>query len=186
MNKKRSILIILFVTLIVFLIGYTTSYIIKGTTTNNIITFGNIKLKLIEKELINDNLIDVKNDSKLTLVSDKISRRIMVKNICNHPFYTRVKISVLRVNDGKTYDSSNLVSYDVSPNWVYKDGWYYYKKSLKENESTDNIIEEIEFKLSDISNNYKNSEFKLNVEAEAVQSENNSDDFLKAVGWPSK
>lgn len=185
MNKKKTTIIVLFVALIVFLTWFTTSYVIKSTRTDNVITFGKIKLKLIEKELVNGNLVDVENNSKLTLNSDKISRRIKVKNICNHPFYTRVKISILNVYDN-TYDYSNLISYDVSPNWVYKDGWYYYKKRLEKNESTDNIIEEIKFMISDISNNYKNNEFKLNVKAEAVQSENNNDNFLEAVGWPSK
>lgn len=68
---------------------------------------------------------------------------------------------------------------------MFKDGWYYYKKEVEENEVTSNLITQINFDTNNITSNYPNGEFKIDIKAEAVQAENNEKEVLNVVGWPS-
>ena len=69
--------------------------------------------------------------------------------------------------------------------WIYKDGWYYYKNEVSHKEITNDLQINIKFDINEITKKYSGAKFNLDIKAEAIQAENNSDDVLEVVGWPS-
>ena len=68
--------------------------------------------------------------------------------------------------------------------WTYSDGWYYYKRVLEPGSETKELMTEVMFDIDRISAEYPGGNFKLDISAQGVQSKNNEDEALKAVGWP--
>ena len=68
---------------------------------------------------------------------------------------------------------------------LYRDGWYYYKQILTPHETTNALMTQVIFQdIDSITQTYPGSQFDLDVDAQAVQSENNTTDVLSATGWP--
>ena len=91
MNKKlRIILLILFVVLM-FFVSTSFAFVSKEVSVGNIITFGNIKMKLIqttyedgiEKEILNGDDLNITSNANL-------NRNIKIENIGKHPMFVRV------------------------------------------------------------------------------------------------
>ena len=183
--KKKSV-IILIVLLLVTIISVTYAYIVRETNTSSVITFGSLKMELIETTIKDGKEVRVSNNDDMDISNtNTVSRIVKVKNIGNHPMFVRISLNI----EGKTknkenIDTDNIVSMDIKENWLYKDGYYYYNKILNPDEITSELIDEIVFNNSYIVENYKNSKFTLDIKAEAVQSEHNKENVLEAVGWP--
>ena len=65
------------------------------------------------------------------------------------------------------------------------DGWYYYKKILEPGEETTNLITKIDFSLENLDEDIKKT-IRLDIDAQAVQAENQSEDVLMVKGWPEE
>lgn len=189
MNKEITIIVLLIIMICLFVVTATIAFTTRTTITNNIITFGNLKMELIHRTLNEKNEeVDVNNNANIDITyNSTVSRVVRVKNIGKHNFFARVSINVKGIDENKNqFNANSLVSYDVNTNdWIFKDGWYYYKKELNKNEMTSNLITQIKFDIDNITSNYPNGEFKININAEAVQAENNEKEVLNVVGWPS-
>ena len=188
MNKKINIEILLFVIICLFLIAATIAFIIRSTTANNVITFGNLKMQLIQTTLDKNNQEqEVANNEDITH-KPVVNRIVKIKNVGKHEFFVRVSPDIVGTDaNNHTFNANEVVSYQSSASdWVYKDGWYYYKKIVKRNETTSNLMANIRFDLDKITANYPKGQFKLNIKAEAVQAENNAGSALEAMGWPTK
>ena len=103
-------------------------------------------------------------------------------------FFARISLNLVGTDtNNQTFDANKFVIYNINnEDWIYKDGWYYYKKIVKQDEITSNLLTEVYFNINDITIEYPNSKVKLDINAEAVQAENNNEKVLEAVGWPSK
>ncbi len=192
MNKRINIFIILLIIVIViclFFVTATIAFITRSRTTNNIITFGNLKMELIQTGLDeNGQEKNISNNDNLDITHNPIvSRIVKVKNLGKHSFFIRISLNIIGTDANKReFNANNLISYNLNTNdWIYKDGWYYYKKIVKENDITSNLMTQISFDINNITTNYPKGEFKLNINAEAVQAENNAEEVLNVVGWPS-
>lgn len=182
--KKKTIMIVSLV-FIISLLSFTLAYVIRETDTSSIITFGSLKMKLIETTIENGeekevNLYDTMDISNST----NVSRIVKVKNVGNHPMYVRLKLSVVGKNNNDDIDLTNLVTIPILENWIYQDGYYYYNDILEKNEESTPLIEEIIFNQQTLANDYIGAKIKLEIDAYAVQSEHNSDNVLEAEGWP--
>ena len=188
MSKRLSIPIVLLTIIRLFIIAATVTFINKEKTANNIITFGNIKIQLMQTT-INENNEErfVDNNESFNITNYPIvSRIIKVKNLGNHEFFLRISLDMIGIDENNNeFDANNLIKYDVNTeDWIYNDGWYYYKDIVKESEITSNLITRIFFDINNITSNYSNVKFKFNVNAQVVQAENNAKDILNVIGWP--
>lgn len=190
MNKKCIMIFILLIFIIIFSIFSTVAFITMRIDAKNIITFGNLKMELIETTLNQDNtetIVENNDIIDITNITD-LSRIIKIKNIGKHDFFTRVSLNLIGIDkDNIEFNATEYINLDINPtDWVYKDGWYYYKKIVKNNEITSELLTNIRFDVNSITSHYPNGKFKLDINAEAVQAENNSKDVLEVMGWPSK
>ena len=183
--KKKSLVVLVMLCLIT-LISVTYAYIVRESNTSSIITFGSLKMELIETTIKDGKEVRVANNDDMDISNtNTVSRIVKVKNIGNHPMFVRVSLNIKgKTKNKENIDTSNIISMNIKDNWVYKDGYYYYGKVLKPDEVTSELIDEIIFNNNYILQNYKGSKFSLDIKAEAVQSEHNKDNVLEAVGWP--
>lgn len=189
-SKKNIIITLLIVIILLFSIKFIIAYVTRSTIAKNVITFGSLKMQLIETRLDeNNNEIEVEDGENLDITNkSEISRIIKIKNLGNHDFFARVSITISGKNHSdQQIDTNQYVTYNTNTDdWIYKNGWYYYKKIVKPKEISTNLLSEIKFDTDNIMKNYKNANFKLNINAEVVQAENNASDVLDALGWPTK
>ena len=184
MNKKSKRIVIVLFLILLALAGLSYSFVIKSTTNSNIIKFGSLKLKLIETTLVDGEEKEV-NDGYEDVLKPVASRMVRVKNVGKHPMYLRFSLNTYVITNDEKTSLGNLVSYDVNEtDYIYKDGWYYYKKVLLPNETTENLITKIIFDVDNIKQQYENGRLNFDVDVGAVQSENNADNVLEVEGWP--
>lgn len=189
MNKidKKRITIVTLCLLLCIGIFSSIAYLIRTMDTDNVITFGNLKLQLINKTLdSNGKEINV-NKSEEKLGAASISRRIRVKNICDNDMYVRVKVKLSGKKDDESFpvDAYADCNYNRT-DWQKKDGWWYYNSVLKSGKETENLLNTIEFNLNNLTSKYSGSKISFNVEAQAVQSKNNANSAIRAKGWPEE
>lgn len=189
MNKKVKLVIFLIVIICLLSITATISFITRDITVNNVITFGNIKMQLMQTYIDENNIEKEVNSEVLDITHNStLSRIVKIKNIGKHEFFARISLNVIGIDaNNQEFDANDLISYNLNTeDWVYEDGWYYYKKIVKQDEITSELITEIKFSVNNITANYPKGKFKFNINAEAVQSQNNEENVLDVVGWPTK
>lgn len=189
MSKQRRLAIFLLIIIAFFIFVIATiAFRIYSKTTNNVISFGNIKMQLLQTTLNENNEeINLNNDENINITHNStISRRLKVKNLGKHEFFLRISLEMTGIDkNNQEFNANNLVTYDINfDDWIYKDGWYYYKNIVKENETTNNLITKINFDINNIISEYPKSKFKFYAKAQAVQAENNAVNVLDVVGWP--
>lgn len=185
MRKKRKIVILLLVVIVFLFIISTIAFRVYENETNNVISFGSIKMQLLQTTLNenNDEIPVNDNESFNIMHNAKIDRMLKVKNLGKEEFYLRISLEMIGIDENNNeFDVKNLVTYDVNlEDWIYKDGYYYYKNVVKKGETTSNLITKINFDENSITSNYKNGKFKFNAKAEAVQAKNNKENVLEVV-----
>ena len=67
--------------------------------------------------------------------------------------------------------------------WTYQDGYYYYNEVLAPEAETKPLFTEVVIDGKSVDNKYIGATFVLDVDGSIVQSENNADTVLEAVGW---
>lgn len=188
MNKKTVILLIIVTILLMLCITGTVAFLAKQVDTDNIITFGNIKMQLIETKT-NDNNEEVEVTDGETLditYESELKRKIKIKNLGNSSIYVRVALDTIGTDrEGVNFETKDFVDYNINQeNWTYKDGWYYYNQQLEPDQTTEELDTKIKFDLNEITKKYPKSSFELKINAQAVQAKNNSNQVLEADGWP--
>ncbi len=155
--------------------------------TDNVISFGNIKVQLLNHTLDeNGNEVEVKSDEE-SLRYENVSRIIKVKNVCAHPAYIRVKLNMTGQDDAGTFPADKYVTYDFADaKWQEKDGWFYYTEILEPDKTTEDLMRGIKFDINKLTKDHAGSSIKFKVNLQAVQSQNNSKDVFKAQGWPEE
>ena len=169
----------------------TTAFFTSQVVTDNILTFGDLKLAIRQTTLgPSGSEVPVSQGSSFNITTQNtVSRILRVENVGSHPMYVRVAIHMEgSTAQGSTFDASAMVSYQLNEDaWLYQDGWYYYKQPLAPDETTEELMTQVIFAdISTISQQYPGSRFDMQVDAQAVQSENNAPDALSASGWPAQ
>ena len=158
-----------------------------STKTDNIITFGSIKMRLIETTTKDGTETEV-SDGFSENISDShnVSRNVRIQNVHNHPIYVRLKLNMTFTDgSGQSNDATHLVDYDYNTtDFTYQDGFWYYNSVLAPDETTPNLITNINFNLGPNDSQFTGGDFELKIDAQAVQSEHNAETALESVGWP--
>ena len=191
MDKKKITWIAAASVLLMCCAAPTIAFLTKQTETDNVITFGNVRLQLHETTLNEDRQeVEFEEETQTDIThTDRLSRIVRVENIGSQPVYLRVALSMSGIEeDGTTFKADDYVSYQLNEkDWIYDDGWYYYKTELAPDLTTEELMTEVIFnEINEITEKYPGSEFKLNIDAQGVQSKNNGEDVTKAQGWPEE
>lgn len=159
-------------------------YTTFGTATN-VVTSGNITLQINE---MTDQGTEFSQEGVYVIPGDVVSKAVTVENICQHPFYLRVK-PVYGIDDqALPYEDCFKLNINTE-SWTLKDGWYYYTGILQPGEETPYVFSHVEIVGSQVDNSYIGKTLQLTVLAQAVQSENNpiqNNDTTTAQGWPAE
>lgn len=155
------------------------AYFTAEETAYNVITTATLDMQLVEEKRDGTPFEDVFG----VMPGENVDKIVYVKNIGATPFYTRIALEKKVSVDGKEMDFDRYISLDLNTeDWIEKDGYYYYKEAVQPGESTAKLFTKVKFSRN-MGNAYQNARVEITVDAQAVQSKNNSDDPLKAAGW---
>ena len=189
--KKKILIVSVVVALLAVVSGGTLAYFTADETAHNIITSGSVEIDLVEKTQLPDGTFADFPAGGISGVmpGTVVSKIVSVKNIGLSEAWVRIKVesTIVGVNGeelpDELPDGTPVIGFDVSENWIEKDGCYYFKNPVAAGEMTDNFIEEVVFDLL-MGNEYQNCTANLIVYAEAVQTANNGKSVTDAKGWP--
>lgn len=188
--KNRIVLLIAAVFISLTALVQSVAFLTRSITADNVLSFGSVKIQIIETTLdASGKEIEVSDGETLNITKDSdISRIVRLKNVGNHPLFARISLDLIGEKaDGSTFTIENMVSCRLNEiDWLHQDGWYYYKKVLEPNITTEELMTKIIFDIDAITRDYPGESFTLHINAQAVQSENNNADILKAFGWPEE
>lgn len=131
---KNSLFMQISILLLICLVTGSVAYLIKQNSLKNEFLIGEVKTEVVED-------FDINN---------KIKQDVRIKNIGNVPIYIRAKIviswkdeqgNILEGIPEENVDYS--IKFSETSNWIKSnDGYYYYKKAIEQNTTTDILIEE--------------------------------------------
>lgn len=165
----------------------TAAYFTSEDTATNVVTAGNIKIELNESTLSDGQMETIPFEDKINVVPDTaVSKIVTVKNTGEHPAYIRISVEKqIILSDGvEGKADASLMKTDFNTKyWTEKDGYWYYNKILEAGKQTEPLFTCVSF-AENMDNTYQNSTARLTAKAFGVQTENNGDAPLEAVGWP--
>ena len=182
-EKCKLLLIALAAVMLTVLTQPTLAYYAVVGTATNVVTSGSIMLQIHEKTASGD---DFPEEGVYVIPGDIVSKQVSVENICDHPFYLRVKLLSRSTNE--TLSAEDCLKMDIdTQNWTYADGFYYYNRILQPKEMTPTLFTQVEIVGSKVDRSHIGSALSLTVSAYAVQSENNPAEHpWEAAGWPAE
>ena len=183
---KARLAVISMVAIVLTLVTQSTLayYTVIGKATN-VVTSGDITLQINE---MTDQGTPFPSEGVYVVPGDVVSKVVTVENICDHPFYLRVKL-VYGI-DSRELSSADCFKLNINTeNWTFKEGWYYYTGILEPGQETPEVFSHVEIVGSQVDNSYIGKTLSLSVIAQAVQSEHNpieNNDTTTAAGWPAE
>ena len=151
----------------------------------NVVTSGNIRFIIHETT---DSGTPFPAEGVYIVPGDIVSKVVTIENVCDHPFYLRVKL-VSGVN-AEELPSEDCFKLNINEtNWVLHDGWYYYTGIVEPGQTTPKVFSHVEIVGAKVDNRYIGKVLTLSVVAQAVQSENNpltDGNTYSANGWPAE
>lgn len=183
-TKRRIGLIAVLVCCIAILATGTLAYFNAEETAHNVITTGSLSMKLHEeaeggKPFPTDGVSGVMPDTEVV-------KKAYVENTGGVDMYVRISIEkdIQSMEDAGAKLNFEHITLDINTaDWTEKDGYYYYNRALKPGEKTEPLFTKVSFDKT-MGNEYMNARISIDVNAQAVQSRNNTDSPLTAAGWP--
>lgn len=179
--KKRLVCAAVFMGVLSILATGTAAHFVAEETAYNVITTGCLYMDLVE-ETTNEKPWPEEGvkDVYPGMTVDKI---VTVRNRGSVPFFCKVSL------DGKVtaYEGGELpfehITLDLNrEQWIEKNGAYYYYRILQPGEETEPLFTTVSFE-PEMGNEYMRAKVNIYVLAQAVQSDNNGEDPLEALGW---
>lgn len=183
--KLKIFVVALVASLMAFISTSTLAYYSTVGKATNVVTSGNIKLIIHE---MTDQGTEFPKEGVYIVPGDIVSKKVSIENICEHPFYLRVKM-VYGI-DSQELSAEDCFKLNINlENWELYDGWYYYKGIVQPGQTTPDVFSHVEIVGSKVDNSYIGKTLTLTVNAQAVQSENNplkDSKTYTASGWPKE
>ena len=185
-SVKRKLVAVALVAMILTLCTQETLayYTVIGKATN-VVTSGAISLAIHETT---DQGTAFPEEGVHVIPGDVVSKVVTIENVCDHPFYLRVKLVYGINNQELSYEDCFKLNIDEE-HWVYHEGWYYYTDVVEPGGTTPYIFSHVQIVGESVDTSYIGSTLQLTVVAQAVQSENNpitDGDTTTASGWPAE
>lgn len=183
--KLKIFIVSLVAVLLTFISTSTLAFYQTIGKATNVVTSGNIQFIIHE---MTDQGTEFPKEGVYIVPGDIVSKQVSIENICEHPFYLRIKM-VYGV-DSNELSAEDCFKLNINEqHWQLYDGWYYYTGVVNPGETTPNVFSLVEIVGSKMDNSYLGKTLKLTVNAQAVQSENNpiaDGNTYTALGWPKE
>jgi len=181
--RARLLLLALAAILVTVLTQPTLAYYTTIGKATNVVTSGSVELKIHETTTGGDPF---PAEGVYIIPGQIIDKRVTVENVCEHPFYLRVKL--VNSVDNSALSAEDCLEVDINTqDWTYLDGFYYYNAILQPGQTTPQLFSQVEIVGSKVDRSYIGSVLELTVSAYAVQSENNPAEHpWDASGWPAE
>ncbi len=178
---KRRLLVIFSVIAILALLGTgSLAYYTAQGTASNIITTGNVQLRIVETSSDGSAF---PAEGVTIMPGDTVSKILQVENTGGSGMYLRVQLH--SYVEGSQLSAEGCMEIDIDTQyWTLKDGWYYYNSAIEPGEMTQPLFTGVHFNGDAVDNKYLGKVFALDVSAHAVQSANNGETVWQAAGWP--
>ena len=181
--RSRLLLIALAAILATALTQPTLAYYTTIGRATNVVTSGGIQLQIHERTADGS---DFPAEGVYIIPGDIVSKQVTVENVCEHPFYLRLKLVSGSSNEALSAEECLKMDIDTV-NWTYLNGYYYYNRILQPGETTPALFTQVEIVGSKVDQTHIGSMLSLTVNAYAVQSENNPAEHpWDASGWPAE
>lgn len=100
------------------------------------------------------------------------TKKVMIKNDEQAPLFVRVLVQPeMTSSDGQVLLASNIgkeIQLDIGSDWLLgEDGFYYYKKVLNSNETTQSLFTKVKL-ANNLDTNYQNMKLTINIKSETV------------------
>ena len=178
--KRFLIYISVLIMTVSLLAGGTLSYYTTTVEAVNVVTTGNVSLKIHETI---DTGAEFPEAGVVVMPGDTVSKIVKAENTGTTALYLRIEL-VKDVNDD-ALSAENCLSMDINTtDWTYRDGYYYYNKPLEPGQVTSALFTEVYVDGRAVNNDYLGKKLTLDVKAYAVQSRYNGDSVWEATGWP--
>ena len=161
------------------------AYYTTFSTATNVVTSGGVSLQIKE---MTDQGNEFPTEGVYVIPGDIVSKVVTIENICEHPFYLRLKLVYGASSEELPAEDCFKLNINTE-NWTLKDGWYYYTGILQPGEETPEFFSHVEIVGNKVDTSYIGKTLQLTVKAQAVQSENNplvNNDATTASGWPAE
>lgn len=173
--KKQIIIGSVFAVTAAVAAGSTLAYFTAEDTAENVISTGNIDIKINEYKTVPDTdiLLEYTDPETPVMPGDTISKIVKVENTGSGTAYIRAKINMyFRDNDSLATEPVQL-SLNTT-DWEYNetDGYYYYKNILDTESETTPLFESFTIDSS-AGNEYENQTLIIDIDAQAIQEKNN-------------
>jgi hypothetical protein len=149
---------------------------------------GTTSAELIDNTVLEGNVPVAPGTPIRIMPGYKVSKTVTAKNTGTLPVYVRVKLTpeVVLAENARGRESEidlSLISYDIdTANWVYENGYYYYKMPLTGGNQAPDLFTTVTFS-EQMGNLYKDSRINFTVRIEIVQVSGNGTSALTAKGW---
>lgn len=197
--RRRVVAIALLCLVAIIGAGTTLTFTSQRAGAENVLSFKNAKLEILETELVGEQEVPVQEDDPVRADKGKISRIVRVGNAGTADIYVRVRpVMVAKTAEGQETVGPEVdehVEYvlntgDSANQWTYnpEDGWYYYNSSIAPEGTTAEFMTALEFNGDYYTLTGSGGTFEMTIDAQGVQSENNVSPDGKAInatGWPS-
>ena len=187
MDTKRKVCVGLCALVLLASVLFSSAFYQAQLKTNNVITFGSIKIQLLNYMLDeNQQEVEVPKEAQPLRLGD-VSRIVRVKNICKEPAFLRVKIALEVETEQQTAPAAGYVSVQgTNDAWVQQGEWLYYDHALQPGQQTENLMQSLCFDIDKLTSDYAGADVNLRVEAQAVQAKHNGTSAMQAQGWPKE
>lgn len=185
--KRILIVISVFAVLISLGFGGTWAYFTAKRNTRNVVTTGNIKLKILEWK---DEAMTVPfrtEDRPVVVPGSKSGKVVQAENTGSHDAWVRFRLNrKIRLRSGVMAEDASSVRLVLNhEDWIAgEDGFCYYKRVLRPGERTEPVMTGIALDQQ-MTNEFAESQIIVDVKLYGVQSVNNGTDVMSAAGWPT-
>lgn len=188
-NKSKVLSVAVLAITIATIASGTLAYFNAEETAHNVITSGGISIEIVE--VGEDGKPFPKEGISGVMPGRTITKKVTIQNQdenSSNTAWVRAKIGVdiTLKEDAQGEVNDGLIVLDINETeWTLgEDGWYYYTKPLAVNEETAPLFNTVTFDET-MGNEYQNCNVNINIEAQAVQADNNGTTWQDAKGWPT-
>lgn len=164
------------------------AFYVDKEVAHNTIVLESIELKVDEKQINDDGSI-VEPEPIEVLPGTIVKRYVTATNLEIDAYIRATYFVNFKDADGNIINTADINHKDLvdiyfDEKWEQSGDWYYYNEVLYGGKTTTPLYYTVELSPEQIDNMYQNSTMHVTVVVQAVQSANNGDSALNALGWP--
>lgn len=183
---KRKLLVLSVVAIMIaILAGGTLAFFNAEIKAHNIITSGGVAIAI--QEWADEEKTQPFEDLNGIMPGTTVTKIAEMKNTGASEVWLRVQVTKTIMLQGEGTPDTALVELNLNTtDWTQdEDGYLYYNKTLKPGEVAVPIFTEVTFNTT-MGNEYQNATAKVDITAQAVQTANNGNTAVEAIGWPGE